>query len=281
MPKFEDAVAGADRTARECHKGEQRPRRRPRSAPKLGRRRRATTPACRGRHRVLAHVSFAAAEGSNVGGRADPYPTACSSERSDAARTNAAVSPLRVRVLDRVRGYAHPTILAKLACALARARAVPIAAQPCLGGIARRASLVRALVACSSEARLLQCRPEAFLSTLSPAADALVVPAFVRHARNPSRVPLVHGRGLGRARPVPSTEHGRFTAGVQSGARCESEEIHAATGSARAGSAVSASRGGGWETSGSGTRCHPATVWRSVIQAAAPGTIGSQKANPR
>jgi hypothetical protein len=109
-----------------------------------------------------------------------------SSERSDASRTNAAMSPLGVRGLYRVRPHAHPTILAKLACALSRARAAPLAPQP-LGGIARRASLVRALVACSSDARLLKCRREAFLSTISPAADALVVSALVRHPGNPIR----------------------------------------------------------------------------------------------
>jgi len=38
-----------------------------------------------------------------------------------------ALAPLRVRRLDRVRLHADLTILAKLACALARARAVPIA----------------------------------------------------------------------------------------------------------------------------------------------------------
>ena len=121
-----------------------------------------------------------------TGGKAD-VQEAASSERSDAARTNAAVSPLRVRGLDRVRAHARPTIVAKLACAIVRARAVPIAAQPRLGGIARRASLVRALVACSSDPRLLQRRREAFLSTISPAADALVIPAFVQHAGNPIR----------------------------------------------------------------------------------------------
>ena len=36
--------------------------------------------------------------------------------------------PLRVRGLERVELHAHLTILAKLACALARARAVPLAA---------------------------------------------------------------------------------------------------------------------------------------------------------
>jgi hypothetical protein len=36
--------------------------------------------------------------------------------------------PLRVRGLERVRLHADLTILAKLACALARARAVPVAA---------------------------------------------------------------------------------------------------------------------------------------------------------
>jgi hypothetical protein len=39
-----------------------------------------------------------------------------------------ALLPLRVRGLDRVRLRADPTILAKLSCALARARAVPLAA---------------------------------------------------------------------------------------------------------------------------------------------------------
>jgi transposase len=39
-----------------------------------------------------------------------------------------ALSPLRVRGLDRVRLHADLTILAKLACALSRARAVPLAA---------------------------------------------------------------------------------------------------------------------------------------------------------
>ena len=39
-----------------------------------------------------------------------------------------ALSPLRVRGLDRVRLHADLTILAKLSCALARARAVPLAA---------------------------------------------------------------------------------------------------------------------------------------------------------
>ena len=39
-----------------------------------------------------------------------------------------ALLPLRVRGLDRVRLHADLTILAKLACALARARAVPLAA---------------------------------------------------------------------------------------------------------------------------------------------------------
>jgi hypothetical protein len=39
-----------------------------------------------------------------------------------------ALAPLRVRGLDRVRLHANLTILAKLACTLARARAVPLAA---------------------------------------------------------------------------------------------------------------------------------------------------------
>jgi transposase len=39
-----------------------------------------------------------------------------------------ALSPLRVRGLDRVRLHADLTILAKLACTLSRARAVPLAA---------------------------------------------------------------------------------------------------------------------------------------------------------
>jgi transposase len=39
-----------------------------------------------------------------------------------------ALSPLRVRGLDRVALHADLTILAKLACALSRARAVPLAA---------------------------------------------------------------------------------------------------------------------------------------------------------
>jgi len=38
------------------------------------------------------------------------------------------LSPLRVRGLERVRLHADLTILAKLACALSRARAVPLAA---------------------------------------------------------------------------------------------------------------------------------------------------------
>jgi transposase len=38
------------------------------------------------------------------------------------------LAPLRVRGLERVRLHANLTILAKLACALARARAVPLAA---------------------------------------------------------------------------------------------------------------------------------------------------------
>jgi hypothetical protein len=39
-----------------------------------------------------------------------------------------AMLPLRIRGLERVRLHADLTILAKLACALARARAVPLAA---------------------------------------------------------------------------------------------------------------------------------------------------------
>jgi hypothetical protein len=39
-----------------------------------------------------------------------------------------ALLPLRVRGIERVRLHADLTILAKLACALARARAVPLAA---------------------------------------------------------------------------------------------------------------------------------------------------------
>ena len=39
-----------------------------------------------------------------------------------------ALAPLRVRGLERVRLHADLTILAKLSCALARARAVPLAA---------------------------------------------------------------------------------------------------------------------------------------------------------
>jgi hypothetical protein len=39
-----------------------------------------------------------------------------------------ALAPLRVRGLDRVALHADLTILAKLACALSRARAVPLAA---------------------------------------------------------------------------------------------------------------------------------------------------------
>jgi len=39
-----------------------------------------------------------------------------------------ALAPLRVRGIDRVRLHADLTILAKLSCALARARAVPLAA---------------------------------------------------------------------------------------------------------------------------------------------------------
>ena len=41
---------------------------------------------------------------------------------------DSALAPLRVRGLDRVRLHAELTILAKLACTLARARAVPLAA---------------------------------------------------------------------------------------------------------------------------------------------------------
>jgi hypothetical protein len=44
-------------------------------------------------------------------------------------RNECGLSPLRVRGLDRVRLHADLTILAKLACALSRARAVSIAAQ--------------------------------------------------------------------------------------------------------------------------------------------------------
>jgi hypothetical protein len=51
-----------------------------------------------------------------------------SSASSVASSTNWALLPLRVRGLDRVRLHADLTILAKLACALARARAVPLAA---------------------------------------------------------------------------------------------------------------------------------------------------------
>jgi hypothetical protein len=39
-----------------------------------------------------------------------------------------ALSPLRGRGIERVRLHADPTILAKLSCALARARALPLAA---------------------------------------------------------------------------------------------------------------------------------------------------------
>jgi hypothetical protein len=39
-----------------------------------------------------------------------------------------ALSPLRVRGIERVRLHADLTILAKLSCALARARALPLAA---------------------------------------------------------------------------------------------------------------------------------------------------------
>jgi hypothetical protein len=39
-----------------------------------------------------------------------------------------ALAPLRIRGLDRVRLHAKPEILAKLACALSRVRAVPLAA---------------------------------------------------------------------------------------------------------------------------------------------------------
>jgi hypothetical protein len=39
-----------------------------------------------------------------------------------------ALAPLRARGLDRVRLHANLTILANLACTLARARAVPLAA---------------------------------------------------------------------------------------------------------------------------------------------------------
>jgi hypothetical protein len=50
-----------------------------------------------------------------------------SSANGDASKTSG-LSLLRVRRLDRVRLHAEKTILAKLACALSRARAVPIAA---------------------------------------------------------------------------------------------------------------------------------------------------------
>ncbi len=55
--------------------------------------------------------------------------------------------PLRVRGLDRVRLHADLTILAKLSCALARARAVPLAAWTprcaILGGRCRRRTSYR------------------------------------------------------------------------------------------------------------------------------------------
>ncbi len=43
-------------------------------------------------------------------------------------KNECALAPLRVRGLERVRLHADLTILAKLSCALARARAVPLAA---------------------------------------------------------------------------------------------------------------------------------------------------------
>jgi hypothetical protein len=43
-------------------------------------------------------------------------------------KTEWALAPLRVRRIERVRLHADLTILAKLSCALARARAVPLAA---------------------------------------------------------------------------------------------------------------------------------------------------------
>jgi len=51
------------------------------------------------------------------------YPTC-----SESAALEWALLPLRVRGIERVRLHADLTILAKLACALSRARVVPLAA---------------------------------------------------------------------------------------------------------------------------------------------------------
>jgi hypothetical protein len=51
-----------------------------------------------------------------------------SSASSDASSMKWALAPLRVRGVERVKLHADLTILAKLACALSRARAVPLAA---------------------------------------------------------------------------------------------------------------------------------------------------------
>ena len=97
-----------------------------------------------------------------------------------------ALLPLRVRGPATVRLHADLTILAKLACAVAIARDVRVAAYPRLDRIPRRPALVRALVACGSNAGLLKRRREPFASTISLTTDALVVPAFSGlHRRQP------------------------------------------------------------------------------------------------
>jgi hypothetical protein len=86
--------AGAGETVRVCGhdpQGRTASPAAPACAPEMGRRRRATTPACHGRRRGLASLSFAAGEGSIVGGRADP------AGGTSAASSNAAEAPCAPR----------------------------------------------------------------------------------------------------------------------------------------------------------------------------------------
>jgi hypothetical protein len=105
-------------------------------------------------------------------------------------RRRARVRPwalFRLRVLGpaRVRLHADLTILAKVACTVAIARAVRVAAYRRLDRIPRRAALVRALIACGGNAGLLKRRREPFASTIRLTTDALVVPALSGHHRQP------------------------------------------------------------------------------------------------
>jgi hypothetical protein len=116
-----------------------------------------------------------------------------SSASSDASRTSGQCHPLRVRGRDRVRPHADLTILAKLACALARTRAT-----------------ARGVISESDGLRTAPCARKAWAAATSPATlralpTRAVHPGCARtHRRGRSRVarPWALERG-GRHRPLP------------------------------------------------------------------------------